>query len=53
MPVRREFVPRYFFHVTDKRRELDREGYELPDEHAAWKEATVTAGHILQGLHES
>jgi hypothetical protein len=46
-------MPRYFFHVTHKRRELDREGYELPDEHAAWKEATVTAGHILQGLHES
>jgi len=22
-------MPRYFFHVTHKRRELDREGYEL------------------------
>jgi hypothetical protein len=44
-------MPRYFFHVIHKRRELDREGYELPDEHAAWKEATVTAGQILQGLH--
>ncbi|WP_441465704.1 hypothetical protein [Bradyrhizobium xenonodulans] len=22
----------------------------MPDKHAAWKEATVTAGQILQGL---
>ena len=43
-------MPRYFFHVIHKRRELDREGYELPDEHAAWKEATVTAGQILQTI---
>ena len=25
-------------------------GEELPDRHAAWKEATITAGQILQGL---
>jgi hypothetical protein len=31
----------------------DYEGEELPDKHAAWKEATVTAGQILQGLDGS
>ncbi len=46
-------MPRYFFHVEPANaRELDREGYELPDEHAAWYEATVTAGQLLQGLGE-
>jgi hypothetical protein len=28
----------------------DYEGEELPDKHAAWREATITAGQILQGL---
>lgn len=43
-------MPRFFFHVTHKRYEPDLEGEELPDKHAAWHEATVTAGQILQGL---
>lgn len=43
-------MPRYFFHVTHERTDIDREGEELPDEHAAWKEATVTAGQMLQGI---
>jgi hypothetical protein len=43
-------MPRYFFHITHERRDIDQEGEELPDKHAAWKEATVTAGQILQGL---
>lgn len=43
-------MPRYFFHITHERIEIDREGEELPDEHAAWKEATVTAGQMLQGI---
>ncbi|MCP3442252.1 DUF6894 family protein [Bradyrhizobium sp. CCGUVB14] len=43
-------MPRYFFHVTHKRYEPDPEGAELPDKHAAWREATVTAGQILRGL---
>jgi len=43
-------MPRYYFHVHHGQTELDREGEELPDEHAAWREATVTAGQILQGL---
>jgi len=43
-------MPRYYFHVTHEREEIDNEGEELPDKHAAWKEATITAGQILQGL---
>jgi hypothetical protein len=43
-------VPRYFFHVYHHRAELDLEGEELPDKYAAWHEATVTAGQILQSL---
>ena len=43
-------MPRYHFHIIHERREQDRDGRELPDKHAAWKEATVTAGQILQGI---
>jgi len=43
-------MPRYFFHITHERTEIDREGEELPDKHAAWREATVTAGQMLQGI---
>ena len=43
-------MPRYFFHVTHERKQIDYDGAELPDKHAAWKEATVTAGQTLQGL---
>jgi hypothetical protein len=43
-------MPRYFFHVYHAQPELDYEGEELPDKHAAWKEATVMAGQTLQGL---
>jgi hypothetical protein len=43
-------MPRYFFHVYHDQSELDYEGEELPDEHAAWKEATVMAGQTLQSL---
>jgi hypothetical protein len=43
-------MPRYFFHVQHDRSVEDYEGEELPDKHAAWREATITAGQILQGL---
>ena len=43
-------MPRYFFNVYHERSEPDDLGEELPDRHAAWKEATITAGQILQGL---
>jgi len=43
-------MPRYSFHIFHDRAEMDDVGEELPDRHAAWHEATVTAGQILQGL---
>lgn len=43
-------MPRYFFHVYHDRDEIDDQGEVLPDKHAAWQEATVTAGQILQSL---
>jgi hypothetical protein len=43
-------MPRYFFHIYHNGAELDHEGEELPDRHAAWREATVTAGQILQSI---
>lgn len=43
-------MPRYFFHIIHERTEIDYVGEELPDKHAAWKEATVTAGQMLQGI---
>ena len=45
------FMPRYFFNVFHERSDPDEVGEELPDRHAAWKEATITAGQILQGLN--
>jgi hypothetical protein len=47
---KRGLMPRYFFHIYHDRAELDREGEELPDKHAAWREATITAGQTLQGI---
>ena len=43
-------MPRYFFNVYHDRAELDSEGEELPDKHAAWHEATIMAGQTLQSL---
>jgi hypothetical protein len=43
-------MPRYFFNVHHGRAELDDEGEELSDKHAAWHEATVKAGRTLQSL---
>ena len=43
-------MPRYFFHTYHDRPHVDHEGEELPDKHAAWREATVMAGQTLQGL---
>jgi hypothetical protein len=43
-------MPRYFFHVYHLDKKLDDVGEELADKHAAWQEATVTAGQILQSL---
>ncbi|MCS3896074.1 hypothetical protein M2171_005207 [Bradyrhizobium japonicum USDA 38] len=43
-------MPKYFFHTTHEHTEIDDVGEELPDKHAAWKEATITAGQMLQDM---
>jgi len=49
-PDRRGAMPRYFFNVYHGEPSMDGEGEELPDKHAAWNEATRTAGSILCDL---
>lgn len=43
-------MPRYYFHVRHDDYQPDDVGEDLPDRHAAWKEATVVAGRMLQDL---
>jgi hypothetical protein len=43
-------MPRYFFNVHHERSDADEVGEEFPDQQAAWREATITAGQLLQGL---
>jgi hypothetical protein len=43
-------VPRYFFNVLGEKTHEDRVGEDLADKHAAWKEATIMAGQILQDM---
>jgi hypothetical protein len=40
-------VPQYFFNVGGERSVSDTVGEELPDDEAAWKEATLIAGEIF------
>ena len=43
-------MPRYFFNVHKARTAIDELGDELPDDDAAWKEATKIAGELLRSL---
>jgi pyruvate kinase len=43
-------MPRYFFHIHHHTVEIDDVGELLADRHAAWHEATITAGQMLQSL---
>jgi hypothetical protein len=43
-------MPRYFFDVHHDRVQIDEQGEELPDQHAAWKVATMIAGQTLQDI---
>ena len=43
-------MPRYFFNILGRKSHTDRHGEELADKHAAWKEATIMAGQILQDM---
>ncbi|MEY9154045.1 DUF6894 family protein [Bradyrhizobium japonicum] len=43
-------MPRYSFNVHDVEPSIDNEGAELPDDEAAWKEATTFAGAVCQDI---
>jgi hypothetical protein len=43
-------MPRYFFNVRHERQSIDTEGEELPDNEAAWREATVVAGELFRNM---
>jgi len=43
-------LPRYFFNIHGTRARPDEEGEELPDNEAAWHEATIIAGEIFRDI---
>ncbi|WP_375142238.1 hypothetical protein [Bradyrhizobium sp. CCGB12] len=43
-------MPRYFFNVHDVQPSTDDLGEELPDDDAAWREATKFAGALLNDI---
>lgn len=43
-------MPRYYFHIYHQTFRADLVGEELPDKNVAWKEATMTAGRLLQDM---
>jgi hypothetical protein len=43
-------MPRYFFNMRGVRPSIDQEGEELPDDEAAWQEATIIAGELFRDI---
>lgn len=43
-------MPRYFFNVHNVRPSTDNDGEELPNNEAAWHEATLIAGEIFKDI---
>jgi hypothetical protein len=43
-------MPRYFFNVHYGTPSLDAQGEVLPDDKAAWKEATMVAGEMFKDI---
>ncbi|MGY4325929.1 signal recognition particle GTPase [Bradyrhizobium sp. LB7.2] len=43
-------MPRYFFHVHNVAPSKDEQGEELPDDEAAWREATTFAGALFRDV---
>ena len=43
-------MPRYFFNVHNVEPTVDDLGEELPDDEAAWKEATSYAGELFKDI---
>jgi hypothetical protein len=44
-------MPRYFFNVHNDGSSADMEGEELPNNEAAWLEATLIAGDLFKDIH--
>ncbi|KJC47743.1 hypothetical protein UB31_18510 [Bradyrhizobium sp. LTSP849] len=43
-------MPRYFFNVHNLGPDTDVQGEDLPDDEAAWREATVYAGELFKDV---
>lgn len=43
-------MPRYFFNVYDVQPSTDDQGEDLPDDEAAWREATTFAGALFRDI---
>jgi hypothetical protein len=43
-------MPRYYFNVHNLKHGRDDIGDELPDDEAAWKEATLIAGELFKNV---
>jgi len=43
-------MPRYYFNIQDGAPNVDVVGDELPDDAAAWNEATIIAGELFKGI---
>ncbi|WFU21066.1 hypothetical protein QA649_23385 [Bradyrhizobium sp. CB1717] len=43
-------MPKYYFNVRDLEPSTDEFGEELPDNEAAWKQATGFAGEVLKDM---
>ena len=46
-------MPRYFFNVHNMQLSTDDLGEELPDDEAAWKEATRYAGELFKDIEDN
>lgn len=46
-------MPRYHFNIFDGSQVRDTKGMDLPDRDAAWKEATLATGELLNGFETS
>jgi hypothetical protein len=43
-------MPRYFFNIYHETSNIDSVGEELPDDQAAWREATIITGELVREL---
>jgi hypothetical protein len=41
-------MPRYHFNIYHDTQQIDQEGMDLPDKHAAWEEATMAADEMIK-----